>query len=207
MKRMDVKRCTVRELWRLCDKELFAVPEIQREFVWDPRRASDLIDSIVRRLPIGSLLVWKTSSDRKHLLRHAQDILPPHNPRNKEIWFLIDGQQRLSVLYRAKHGHEVTNDQGRTLNFSKLCLSFDDRYDSKFLFLRNPSPSLHAPVANILSSSWKSRLRHLSQRKMREVDRVRQRINGYSVPVIFVDTTDIDARVRVFGRFISVRLP
>lgn len=42
----------------------------------------------------------------------------PHDSRNKAIWFLIDGQQRLSVLYRAKQGHEVENDQGRKLNFS-----------------------------------------------------------------------------------------
>jgi hypothetical protein len=101
MKRISVKRHTIRKLWQLCDKAVFAVPEIQREFVWDPRRASDLLDSIARQLPIGSLLVWRTTSDRKHLLRHAQEILPPHDSRNADIWFLIDGQQRLSVLYPA----------------------------------------------------------------------------------------------------------
>ena len=75
MKRISVKRHTIRKLWQLCDRAMFAVPEIQREFVWDPRQANDLLDSIARQLPIGSLLVWHTSSDRKHLLRHAQEIL------------------------------------------------------------------------------------------------------------------------------------
>jgi hypothetical protein len=203
VKRIAVKRLTIRQLWRLCEKGIFAVPEIQREFVWDPRRASDLIDSIVNQLPIGSLLIWRTGADRKHLLRHAQQILPPHNVRNREIWFLIDGQQRLSVLYRAKFGHEITNDQGRTINFSKLCLSFDDRYDAKFLFVRNPSPRLHVQLVDILSSSWRRRLRHLSQRKQREADKVRNRINSYSVPTIFVETTDVNEVREAFLRINS----
>ena len=99
MKSITIKRYSIKQLWRLCDDAKFAVPEIQREFVWDPRRASDLLDSVSKHLPIGSLLVWRTHRDRKHLLRHAQRILPPHDSRNRDIWFLIDGQQRLSVLY------------------------------------------------------------------------------------------------------------
>ena len=203
MKGLLVKRYTIRQLWRLCDKAVFSVPEIQREFVWDPRRASDLIDSIARQLPIGSLLVWRTSSDRKHLLRQAQEILPPHDPRNAEIWFLIDGQQRLSVLYRAKHGHEVTNDQGRTLNFSKLCLSFDERYESRFMFVRHPSPKLHAPLVDLLSPAWKWKLRHLSKARRNEAEKIRERINRYTIPVIFIDTNDVDEIRETFLRINS----
>src|SRR6266404_5476541 len=95
MRGITVKRLTIRRLWNLCEQGVFAVPEIQREFVWDPRRASDLLDSIARRLPIESLLIWKTTADRKHLLRHSQEnILPPHDSGNGDIWFLIDGHVR-----------------------------------------------------------------------------------------------------------------
>lgn len=203
MKSITVKRYTIKQLWRLCDDAVFAVPEVQREFVWDPRRASDLLDSITRQLPIGSLLVWRTSSDRKHLLRHAQEILPPHDSRNRDIWFLIDGQQRLSVLYRARHGHEVRNDQGRVLNFSKLCLSFDQRSESSFQFIRKPSAKLHVPVVDLLGPKWRRKLRHLTQGRFRTAAKARSSISKYSIPVIFVETTDVDEIREAFLRINS----
>jgi hypothetical protein len=45
MKRIRVQPYRIRELWNLCDEGVFAVPEIQREFVQDPRRARDLMGS------------------------------------------------------------------------------------------------------------------------------------------------------------------
>lgn len=203
MKSITVERYKIKRLWELCDDAVFAVPEVQREFVWDPQRASNLLDSIVRQLPIGCLLVWRTSADRKHLLRHAQEILPPHDNRNKDIWFLIDGQQRLSVLYRAKHGHEVRNDRGRTLNFSKLCFSFDARAGSRFQFVRKPSEKLHVPVVDLLSQKWQRKLRHLTQNKRQEAAKARARICNYSIPVIFVETTDVDEIREAFLRINS----
>ena len=203
MKSNTVKSYSVRQLWALCEDAVFAVPEVQREFVWDPQRASNLLDSIVKQLPIGCLLVWRTSADRKHMLRHAQEILPPHNSRNKDIWFLIDGQQRLSVLYRAKHGHEVRNDQGRTLNFSKLCYSFDKRSECRFQFVRKPTEKLHVPVVDLLSPQWRRKLRLLPQAKLKEVSKARAHICDYSIPVIFVETNDVEEVREVFLRINS----
>src|SRR5688572_30050476 len=173
MKKIAVKTITIRKLWSLCEQKVFAVPEFQREFVWDPRRASDLLDSIYRRLPIGSLLIWETHSDRRHLLRHAQDILPSYDPINHNIWFLIDGQQRLSVLYRANYGHKVVNYNGRVLDFSHLCFSFDKRFESRFIFIRRPLRKLHIPLVEILSPDWRRKLRHLPKGKLSQIDECR----------------------------------
>lgn len=203
MKPIVVHKFRIRRLWDLCDDGIFAVPEIQREFVWDPRRASNLLDSIYRQLPIGTLLIWESTSDRRHLLRHTQRVLPPHSPANRRIWFLIDGQQRLSVLYRARHGHEVVNDNGRTLDFSRLCFSFDDRHEGRFIFVRRPLPRLHIPVVDILSANWRRRLRHLPAGKMKEVEACRARISSYEVPVVFVHTSELEEIRETFLRINS----
>ena len=84
MKEISVRKYNVRRLWRWCEEGLFAIPEIQREFVWDIKKACKLLDSMYRRLPIGSLLVWETGADRSNLLRHAQNILPEFNHQSKE---------------------------------------------------------------------------------------------------------------------------
>lgn len=87
MKDIIVKKYSVKQLWKRCEEGLFAIPEIQREFVWDMKKACTLLDSIYRQLPIGSLLIWQTKADRRNLLRHAQKILPEFNYQNRNIWF------------------------------------------------------------------------------------------------------------------------
>ncbi len=203
MSEIVLKKYKVKYLWDFCEDGMFAVPEIQREFVWDSKRACRLLDSIYRQLPIGSMLVWETKADRQHLLRHAQEVLPSYKSNSQKIWFLIDGQQRLSVIYRAKAGHQVKNWNGKILDFSKLCFSFDDRYDTRFLFIRRPLPKLHIPLTDILSTNWKRKLRYLPHNKMLKVEQCRNRVLGYEVPVIFVHTHELEEIRETFLRINS----
>jgi uncharacterized protein with ParB-like and HNH nuclease domain len=67
--------------------------------VWNGTRAAALLDSIFPGMPIGSILVWETKSRSYDLLRQNLNILPPFDTSNRKGWFLIDGQQRLSVIH------------------------------------------------------------------------------------------------------------
>lgn len=204
MQQISVTNRKIKQLWAWCDEKRFAVPEIQREFVWDKRRASDLLDSIYRRLPIGSLLIWEAHGDHRHLLRHSQVLLPPHDPANKETLFLIDGQQRLSVLHRAHKGGVVTSSNGKQLNFDQLCFNFDfDRYDSRFLFTRRPIPGVQVPLVDILSHDWARHVRSLPKWKRREVLKCRDAIAYYEIPVISVHTHDLEEVREAFLRINS----
>lgn len=60
MDRIYTDSFRLKKLRTLIDRGIFAVPELQREFVWNPRKACDLLDSIYRNYPIGTILVWKT---------------------------------------------------------------------------------------------------------------------------------------------------
>lgn len=203
MKGIFIKKYKIRQLWNFCEDGIFAVPEIQREFVWDAKRASNLLDSLYKQLPIGSLLVWEATSDRRHFLRHAQEVLPPHRSDTSRIWFLLDGQQRLSVIYRAKAGHQVKNWNGRILDFSKLCFSLDKRFDLNFIFSKRPKAKINIPLTDILSSNWKRKLRNLPQGTMRKVQQCRDRILKYEVPVIFVRTGELEEIRETFLRINS----
>ncbi len=203
MKPPVVRRFTVRRLWQLCEDRVFAVPEIQREFVWDKKRIGNLLDSIHRGLPIGSLLIWETNSKYRHELREAQHVLPPYNTANKRIWFILDGQQRLSVLYRARYGHSIETSYGDLFDFNKLCLSFDGRVDSRFLFLRRQAGKLHAPLPDLLCSSWRRKLARLSNGRVLEAEKVRERIANYQIPVMIVRTSKLDEVREAFLRINS----
>src|ERR1700678_2578990 len=99
----------------------FAVPKLQRNFVWDPGRAAKLLDSIYREMPIGSLFLWEMDRKSANLIRQSAEVLPSFNSANKQIWFVIDGQQRLSVLYQAFEAQVRKNDAGRDIDFGRLC--------------------------------------------------------------------------------------
>jgi uncharacterized protein with ParB-like and HNH nuclease domain len=47
-----VESYSVGSLWQFCRDCIFAIPEIQREFVWDRKRVVHLFDSIWRQLPV-----------------------------------------------------------------------------------------------------------------------------------------------------------
>lgn len=75
-------------------KELeVVVPEFQREYVWNLDQAKELMISLFKNYPTGSLLIWETNT-------------PPeikNNAVKKEkmgwIHVLLDGQQRITTLY------------------------------------------------------------------------------------------------------------
>ncbi len=96
MKSPTLKAQTIRSLRRpLLQDHKFAVPKLQRNFVWDAGRAAKLLDGIYYQMPIGSLFLWDMDRKSANLIRQATGVLPSFNPKNKHIWFVIDGQPRL----------------------------------------------------------------------------------------------------------------
>ncbi len=45
------------------DSGALALPEFQRGYVWNRRQVRDLVDSMYRRFPVGSLLLWETPTE------------------------------------------------------------------------------------------------------------------------------------------------
>ena len=42
-----------------------ALPDIQRPFVWSNSKVRDLLDSMYRGFPIGTLMFWETGAELK----------------------------------------------------------------------------------------------------------------------------------------------
>jgi hypothetical protein len=74
------------------------IPQFQRKFVWKDDQALDLLDSVANGYPIGSILLWKT----KDKLNAARDIGIFQLPKTDDLTptnYVLDGQQRLTVIY------------------------------------------------------------------------------------------------------------
>lgn len=184
MTTIRTKSYSLRQLARLFERRVFAVPELQREFVWNARKACELLDSIYAGYPIGTALVWKTDHRNPTPLRRTLHILPPFDDRNREIFFLVDGQQRLSVLWQVLRGsgHEVHNAAGAVVDFGHIYFyGGADPDEARFIYRqRSPSPERLA-VVDILSSRWRSRLGSVGKRIAARASECRERILRYTV--------------------------
>ncbi len=76
-----------------------ALPELQRPFVWGNNRVRDLFDSMYRGYPIGYFLIWKNGTGEKMMHIGADEKI-----HKIPSMLLIDGQQRLTVMFPINSG-------------------------------------------------------------------------------------------------------
>ncbi len=94
---------SVRELVDMIDRGELRLPELQRRYVWPATRVRDLIDSLYRGYPSGSILVWESSEEAP-----SRDLAVEQ--RNNDLGgskLLLDGQQRLTSLTAVLRGEPL----------------------------------------------------------------------------------------------------
>ena len=84
------------------------IPRFQRPFVWRRDQMTDLLDSVYKQYPIGSLLVWETAREIATLDRLGPFIFP--DVADERVGYVLDGHQRLATLA----GALVARDVGTT---------------------------------------------------------------------------------------------
>jgi hypothetical protein len=80
------------------------LPEIQRHYVWRATRVRDLLDSLYRGYPSGSILMWET--DEPIPTRDFAIAQDPTAFAGRKL--LLDGQQRLTSLTAVLNGEPVS---------------------------------------------------------------------------------------------------
>ena len=197
MTKLDFKHIPIRRVFGWFDRKSLAVPEIQREFVWNAKRACTLLDSIHRGYPIGTVMIWRAHKSAQTLLRHTQHVLPPFDDtQNGEIWFLLDGQQRLSVLHNIREGRTVQNASGREIRFGSIYFSVEKDLEESFLYLKRPDPEFHFAVFDLLRGNCRPKAAY----KRQLIAEARKRILDYRIAVTVTDTKQIEHVRQTFIR-------
>jgi hypothetical protein len=71
----------------------WAVPEMQRDFVWKNAQVTKLLSSMFLGFPVGAILYWENALVPSHAIGSKK-----RNPAGKKYDVVIDGQQRLTAL-------------------------------------------------------------------------------------------------------------
>lgn len=88
-------------LQRIHNGEL-AIPDFQRDFTWEARRTAALLRSMMARFPAGTFLFWSMGEDNTDFGWRQVAGAPQRTTQPREM--ILDGQQRLTSLYRALNG-------------------------------------------------------------------------------------------------------
>jgi hypothetical protein len=113
-------------LEKIDEHQLF-VPAFQREYVWKRDDAKQLVDSLIKQYPTGTMLTWETAN--------PPELKGPHKYNEKQgaVRILLDGQQRITTLYMLVRGAippyytaaEILNDtRGLYVNVETLELAY-----------------------------------------------------------------------------------
>ena len=101
------------------DLGAMALPEFQRGYVWSRNQVRELIKSLYRRYPVGSLLVWVTKTE-------SATARGDGKLQEGTVELLLDGQQRITSLYGIIRGQVPKFFDGNKNSFTGLYFHLED---------------------------------------------------------------------------------
>lgn len=102
---------------------MLALPDFQRDFVWGPSKVVDLMQSIGREWPIGSILVLEGAAG---FACKGLDNAP--SIRQESVrYLLLDGQQRITSIYHA------TQDISDYVYYVDMSIPINGSLDENFI--------------------------------------------------------------------------
>lgn len=172
------------------------IPPFQRGFRWSRDDARQLLDSLYRGYPVGTLLLWETEAEADDLKFGSIVITAPK--RSDALW-VVDGQQRLVSLIRTLLPIDPRQDD--------FALYFDL---DKAELSKPPSPLIEQddpgrwlPLVNLLNSEdlirWLLDNTSTSERRERAIQ-LGKRIREYAIPAYIVRTDSESVLREIFGR-------
>lgn len=188
-----------------------ALPDLQRPFVWPDTKVRDLLDSMYRGFPIGTLLFWEFGQQDGIHVRQigANGQSTPH-------LLVIDGQQRLTGLYAVYFGVPVRDKSfvqrrikiafdplEERFEVSNAFLAKDPRWIADISVLWRPETSLYALIGRYLMR--RHQLGGLSPSQERQIEKAFQQLHAlenYPFTVLEV-SHDVDEE-RVAEIFVRV---
>lgn len=133
-----IEEYTLRKLKAKFDEKVFAIPQIQRSYVWKKDSICRLMDSIYNNYPIGIPLVWETKTNKAFEIRpNTKTIIPQYNKKASIAEVIIDGQQRLSTIYGILNGIGPSKEVSSRIDFNHLYFDTDKTTETRFVFKKS----------------------------------------------------------------------
>jgi hypothetical protein len=180
------------------EREMIALPDLQRPFVWEDTKVRELLDSLFVGFPVGTLVFWHTPSDKDARALGAE------RPGLRATTLVIDGQQRLTSPYAVMRGVDVVGKEGA---MRKITIAFrprDGRFEVADAAIRNdaeflpnvtklwngtrPKPQIRRDLINALRDKGRAVDEKYEDAVERNLDRAHS-ITDYRFPTVDIRKT------------------
>lgn len=181
-------------------KGLIKIPQFQRDFVWDLTKSANLMDSIIKGYPIGTFIFWKTK-ERLRSIRNIGGIELPEPTPGDFVYFVLDGQQRLTSLFASLKGITVKRENGIGDDYSKMYVDLEADEDSQLVVLdiENRKDKSYIKLKDLLYGGL-SLLASFPVEYHSRIDEYRKRIESYLFSIISLNEATLDVATEVFTR-------
>lgn len=133
-----------------------ALPEFQRGYVWNREQVRGLMNSLYRKHPVGSLLVWLTKTESANA-RGEQSMTPG------TVKLLLDGQQRITSLYGIVRGKPPRFFDGNSQAFTGLYFNLDEEIFEFYAPMKMKDNPRWLNVTSIMRDGVGKTMQHLLQ--------------------------------------------
>lgn len=201
------------------------VPRFQRagtQTTWSAEQRGDLLDSLYRGYPIGTILLWSTT-DKIKIMNKIGGYKISEPTENSTLRLLLDGHQRLSTLVQIL-GTGLESDVERTGKsierdntddneewFFELNATGQSSRERFILLKSSAKPEKTQLPLDILLNRAKlnrwMRERDLSDDQIKDADDLRDRLREYSIPVAVLVADSLDEATVSFKRINSSGTP
>ena len=118
---MSKQEMSVNQLVANIEKGYIQKPEMQREYVWKATRVRDLLDSLYRGYPSGTILLWQTDTDAPT----SDFAISTEKNYTSRPLLLLDGQQRLTSLSSVIRGEPIFVRERRKLRQIEILFNLE----------------------------------------------------------------------------------
>ena len=187
----EARTYSVEQLLHLVRDGKVRIPRFQRGLKWTVDDARELLDSIYRGYPIGTLLLWRRPGQTDQL---AYGTVKIEAPEMTDALWVVDGQQRVTSLVRVLLGQGLGRED--------FALYFDTAKQRFFAPKREADiPATAIPLTEAADSErlleWL--FAHPTADRRRAIY-LGKRIREYQMPAYLVTTTEEDAVREIYRR-------
>lgn len=177
------------------------IPQFQRDFVWNKEKSAQLIDSILKGYPIGTLIFWKTK-ERLRDVKNIGQINFPQPERGDYVEYVLDGQQRLTSIYASIKGEKIQRENGNIDDFSEIYIDLTANEDDEEIVTINYKDKDESSLIKLseLINGTITQLNQYPNEYHEKLSLYQQRINSYTYSIIQIRNSPLDIATEVFTR-------
>lgn len=175
------------------------IPQFQRDFIWPKEKAANLMDSILKSYPIGTIILWKTKEALRSV-RNLGGVSLPETPSGDFIQYVLDGQQRLTSIFASLIGAKVKREY-KIDDFSDIYINLEASKDEEIVVASKDGLDDKSSIK--LTSLLYGGLPYLgsfSTKYQEKIERYKRNIETYPIPSVLIRDVPIDVATEIFTR-------